>query len=695
VSYLPLARKYRPSSFQQLVGQDAVAKALGNAIKLKREPHGLILSGVRGIGKTTTARLYAKSLNCDKGPSAEPCDSCDSCKAIAAGFHEDVIEIDGASNTGVGDVRALQETVEYVPQRSPYKVYIIDEVHMLSQAAFNALLKTLEEPPAHVVFVFATTELHKVPQTIISRCQTFYLQKHTLQNIRDRLVYILGQEGLEFEEAAVAMVARAGQGSMRDALTLLDQAIALGEGRVTVASLEPLLSGSQAGAYLTLLGALVHRDSQAVMQAIDAFDQAGAEFPDMVAELAAMARHGFVLRDLGADALDTALLGLDDGDISRLQEISSAAGEFDLNRIFRTLVQCQSELDGSELDRFILENYCFEWCLDPGLPDLSQLIAKGPAESGATQSGQGQMSPALGVRPKVPNSSADRMGARPATQASSMAAIREELQAQRHPNRAPSTKRPQALDSQPESNTAGDDASDIAAASGHKVASVNLGSSVLPSARNAGQNDQIAPMSPLKGPETDEKNTTAPPAASSKIKKVAAPEMARDPRQVAEAKAPDRGETGEVDDLWPVDWRAMVDTWKQRKPLQARKLEEIHPMLYSRERLELKVPEGSFAAQALLMPDEQRKLMEEFRELFGFEGQIVFTTAANAAGEEVAEQSIEPLPDTILSEKEREREAAKQKLADQAISEPLTKEMLAVLGGKIEDVKVFGESVNT
>ena len=188
-SYIPLARKYRPATFSELAGQDATATALANAIRLGREPHAVIFSGVRGIGKTTSARLYAKALNCDTALSPEPCNHCESCLAITAGNHEDVMEIDGASNTSVDDVRALRETVSYVPQRSRFKVYIIDEVHMLSQSAFNALLKTLEEPPAHVVFIFATTELQKIPQTIMSRCQLFHLQRMGLNTIRERIIH--------------------------------------------------------------------------------------------------------------------------------------------------------------------------------------------------------------------------------------------------------------------------------------------------------------------------------------------------------------------------------------------------------------------------------------------------------------------------------------------------------------------------
>ncbi len=315
MAYQPLARKYRPQTFSELVGQGAVVQALGNAIELGRHPPTIIFSGVRGIGKTTSARLYAKALNCDKGPTPEPCNQCESCLNINSGSHEDVMEIDGASNTGVNDVRELQETVTYAAQRSKFKIYIIDEVHMLSKAAFNALLKTLEEPPAHVVFIFATTELHKIPVTISSRMPTFFLKKISTKVIKDRAAQILDCEGIEYDDNALAVVAREGHGSMRDALTMLDQAIALGSGKVTLESLGHLVSNLSSSPYLKCLSALAERDGNAVIESLEGFDQAGIEFSTVTEEVARMARHAFVAKDLGADALDTELLGMDDAEL--------------------------------------------------------------------------------------------------------------------------------------------------------------------------------------------------------------------------------------------------------------------------------------------------------------------------------------------------------------------------------------------
>jgi DNA polymerase-3 subunit gamma/tau len=375
VSYVSLARKYRPRRFVDMVGQESTTLALTNAIRLRREPHSVIFTGVRGVGKTTSARIYAKALNCENGPTAEPCDECASCVAIASGNHEDVLEIDGASNTGVDDVRALQETLSYVPQRSTYKIYIIDEVHMLSISAFNALLKTLEEPPQHVVFIFATTELHKVPETIQSRCQTFHLQKISRPVIVDRVRSILTAEGIPFDEGALAIVAREGRGSMRDALTMLDQAIAVGGGQVSLEALKNMVgSSSQALPVLELLDGLLRKDASQILEVIARWDQEGLAMSTLAEETAKACRNAFILRDLKGQAIDLQLLELEDREQQMLLELGEKAAPMDLNRLFRQLAKCLDDLRHADLDRFILENYCLEWCFDPGLPDLQTLM---------------------------------------------------------------------------------------------------------------------------------------------------------------------------------------------------------------------------------------------------------------------------------------------------------------------------------
>ena len=226
MSYTVLARKYRPQTFADLSGQEHVTRTLGNAIASGRVAHAFLFTGVRGVGKTTTARILAKALNCSTGPTASPCGVCDACKEITVGVDLDVLEIDGASNNSVDDVRRLQETIPFRPARDRFKIVIVDEVHMLSTGAFNAFLKTLEEPPPHVKFIFATTESHKVPVTIRSRCQRYDFRLIPQAIVATRVRQILGTEGIEADDDAVGIVAREAAGSMRDALTLLDQIVA-------------------------------------------------------------------------------------------------------------------------------------------------------------------------------------------------------------------------------------------------------------------------------------------------------------------------------------------------------------------------------------------------------------------------------------------------------------------------------------
>lgn len=255
-AYRVLARKYRPQTFSELIGQDAMVTTLGNAIRRDRLAHAFLLTGVRGVGKTSTARLIAKALNCigpdgQGGPTIDPCGVCEPCRAIAEGRHIDVIEMDAASHTGIDDIREIIEASRYSAVSARYKIYIIDEVHMLSKAAFNGLLKTLEEPPAHVKFLFATTEVNKVPVTVLSRCQRFDLRRIPAEKLAEHFARVSAAEGVEAEPDALTLIARAAEGSARDGLSILDQAIAhagLEGGGVRAEAVRQMLGLSDRGA---------------------------------------------------------------------------------------------------------------------------------------------------------------------------------------------------------------------------------------------------------------------------------------------------------------------------------------------------------------------------------------------------------------------------------------------------------------
>ncbi|MGB0842238.1 MAG: DNA polymerase III subunit gamma/tau, partial [Pseudoalteromonas shioyasakiensis] len=288
MSYQVLARKWRPQTFHELVGQSHVKQALVNALTQNRLHHAYLFTGTRGVGKTTIARIFAKSLNCDKGISAEPCGQCSSCTDIEAGRYIDLLEIDAASRTKVEDTREILDNVQYAPTRGRYKVYLIDEVHMLSKHSFNALLKTLEEPPEHVKFLLATTDPQKLPVTILSRCLQFNLNALSQSEIHDQLAHVLNQEQLSFDDKSLSILAKAADGSMRDALSLTDQAIAQTNGNINHQAVQTMLGLMDTQYSQTMLAALLCQDGDALLQEVKAVVSRNPNFVALLDDLIAL-----------------------------------------------------------------------------------------------------------------------------------------------------------------------------------------------------------------------------------------------------------------------------------------------------------------------------------------------------------------------------------------------------------------------
>lgn len=374
MSYLVLARKYRPQTFAEVVGQDHITRTLGHAISADRMAHAVLFSGPRGTGKTTVARILAKAMNCEKGPTPIPCNICRSCQEITAGSAVDVYEIDGASNNSVDQIRDLRENLRYMPVHSPYKIYIIDEVHMLSVAAFNALLKTLEEPPAHVMFIFATTEPQKIPITILSRCQRHDFRRIAIESMIRQMERVSNEEGVHLPEESLWLIAREAGGSMRDALSLLDQVIACSGTTVTQEQVLDILGILDRKIIFDISEAVFQRDIPRLLEIVDDTYDKGHDMKRLYADMVQHARDMLIVK-IGGKQADT-LVDIPTHELERIKDQVSSTSIGFLNQIFDLLFREEAAIKFSSQPKLAVEMVLIKVLQIPPALLIEELIAK-------------------------------------------------------------------------------------------------------------------------------------------------------------------------------------------------------------------------------------------------------------------------------------------------------------------------------
>jgi DNA polymerase-3 subunit gamma/tau len=371
MSYQALARKYRPQAFDDVVGQETAVRTLQNAIEGSRIHHAYLFSGVRGVGKTTTARILAKALNCASGPSIEPDNTCTMCREITEGIDMDVREIDAATYTGVDNVRELRDVSQFQPARDRYRIFIIDEAHMLSAASWNALLKLIEEPPPHVIFMFATTEMHKVPQTILSRVQKFILRKIELNDLIGQLERVCKAEGIEAERAALEIVARRGEGSVRDSLSLLDQIIAFSGRSISVTDVATILGLSETNFFARVATYIAQGDHAGVLDSLQEAADTGRDFKMLYRDLLNFVRNLLLL----AGGANEQLLAVAPEDLPIIRTAAEQFSYTDLLRIANLLLRDDETVNRAEHQRLAVEIALLKAATFPRLKSVEQVIA--------------------------------------------------------------------------------------------------------------------------------------------------------------------------------------------------------------------------------------------------------------------------------------------------------------------------------
>jgi len=396
MGYQVFARKWRPQVFEDVVGQGHITKTLQNAISTNRLAHAFLFSGPRGVGKTTTARILAKALNCKEGPTPTPCGKCDPCLETAAGTSVDVIEIDGASNRGIEHIRELRETVKYAPVGGKYKVYVIDEVHMLTNEAFNALLKTLEEPPPHVIFIFATTEPQKIPATIHSRCQRYGFKRIALTEIASKLREITEKEGIKVSDQGLNLIARAAEGSMRDSQSLLDQAVSYSGMEISDEDLQAILGAVAQETLKTFADGLLARDAAGLLRQIDRLLEQGQDMRQFLAGAVEHIRNLIITR-IAKDA--GPIIELPAADLETIKQQAAGTDTERLVMLFDSLSRTLEEMRWSPHQRFTLEVGLVKACSVATLKPLGEVLDR--MKSLETQIGAGGQASSEAVRERA------------------------------------------------------------------------------------------------------------------------------------------------------------------------------------------------------------------------------------------------------------------------------------------------------
>lgn len=629
MSYLVLARKWRPKTFADLVGQEHVAQTLRNAIAQDRVAHAFLFTGARGVGKTTIARIMARTLNCLKrdGTSPDPCLECPACIEIASGRDPDVQEIDGASNNGVDDVRRLQETLPYRPQRDRFKVVIIDEVHMLSTGAFNALLKTLEEPPAHVKFIFATTEVHKVLPTILSRVQRYDFRLIPTQKIRERLAYILKAEGFTYDDTAVALIAREAAGSMRDALSLLDQVLAGVQGELTGVQAAKLLGVADRKVLYDLVRAMLAGDAPAAVKMIDAIGREGYDLPNVAKSLLSVIRD-LVIARVVPDPDE--LLDLADEERGDIQVIASKSDPLDLERLFVAWAKVTEDVARTREPRWTLEMAVVRLSHRPALLPAEELMSR-LAEMEKRLS-SGSPAPASPARPSAPSApaAAPAQGASPPT-----------------PTATPQRfSAPQRSSTDPTPRASGDRPAPTATAGAAVAAQATVRAAPIPAPR-------IQPQA----------QATVTPAPAQKLQPPPAPQ---EPRLDVTA-SPEALET----------WRRVVEGVEGNL---VSVLKEVVPLEVTATQARLAIDALHIFRKKLATPEAQEIIAEAIARVVGAKPKV-----------EVIQGALPDHAMSLARVEEAARQEARRQRENAAKTHPLVKAVCEVLGAEVARVRLDGD----